>query len=113
MSIPLPIRILALAVSLAYLLAVLVSLRRSRITVRQSLLWLLSGSVFVLLSLFPGPIMALTEYLGFVAPSNAGFAGWLLILTGLLFYQSAVTSKQSREIKTLCQEIALLRAKTP
>jgi hypothetical protein len=107
--IPFSIRILALAVSVAYLIAVLSSVRRSRMTVRQSLLWLLSGTVFICLSLVPEPVMRLAALLGFVAPSNAGFAGWLLIVTALLFYQSVTTSKQSREIKTLCQEIALLR----
>ncbi len=110
--IPLPIRVLAVTVSLAYLLAVLISLRRSRMTVRQSLLWLFSAAAFVCLSLLPGPVVRLAGYLGFVAPSNAGFAGWLIVLTTLLFYQSTLTSRQSREIKSLCQEIALLRAKT-
>ena len=109
--IPLSLRTLALVVSTAYLAAVLVSLRRSRMTVRQSLLWLLSGTAFVMLSLKPEPVMRLAAWLGFVAPSNAGFAGWLVFLTTLLFYQTVITSKQSREIKALCQELALLRMK--
>jgi len=110
MMISSPIRILAIAVSLAYLIGVVASLRQSRMNVRQSLLWLCSGAAFICLSVFPGPLIAAAKWLGFIAPSNAAFTGWLLILTMLLFYQSLVTSRQSEQIKRLCQELAISRA---
>lgn len=109
MTISTPIRFLAIAVSLAYLIGVVVSLRQSRMNVRQSLLWLCSGAAFIALSIFPYPLIAIARWLGFIAPSNAAFTGWLLILTMLLFYQSLVTSRQSEQIKRLCQELAISR----
>lgn len=110
--IPLSIRILAITAALAYVVTVLSALRRSRMSVRQSLLWILSGIVFLTLSLIPGPMVQAAAYFGFIAPSNAVFATWMLFLTVLLFYQSLITSLQSGQIKRLCQEIALLRDET-
>src|SRR5436190_5510912 len=106
-SIPIPIRVLAIIASVAYLYGIIAALRGSRMTVRQSLLWLLSGLAFLLVSIFPGPILHVAEWLGFVAPSNAGFIVWLLALTALVFYQSLTTSRQTNQIKTLVQELAL------
>lgn len=108
--IPLPVRILAIVASGIYLTSVVLALRSSRMTVRQSLLWLCSGIVFFLLSVFPFPVIWVARDLGFVAPSNAAFVAWLLVLTGLSFHHTITTSRQAEQLKTLCQEIALLRA---
>jgi hypothetical protein len=111
--IPLSLRVLAVSASLAYLLAVVHALRRSRMSIRQSLLWLACGAVFLGASLVPEPLLWLAHQVGFQVPSNAAFATWLLALTALVFYQSLVTSTQSQQIKTLCQELALLAAEQP
>jgi hypothetical protein len=108
--IPLPIRILAILASGGYLLAVLVTLRNSQLNVKQSLLWLSSGFLFLVISIFPEPLMHVAERLGFIAPSNAAFVTWLLVLTILLFYQSLTTSRQAAQLRTLCQEISMLKA---
>lgn len=110
LAIPLPIRVLAIAASLAYLYMIVAALRGSRITVRQSVLWLISGAALLGVSLFPDPVMWLADRMGFVAPSNAGFIVWLVSLTGLAFYQSITTSRQTAQLKTLAQELALREA---
>lgn len=108
--IPIPIRILAIASSVMYLWSVLAALRGSHMTVRQSILWIVSGMTFFSASVFPYPLMWLAEQCGFVAPSNAAFAVWLLVVTVLVFYQSLTTSRQAAQLKTLCQELAILGA---
>jgi hypothetical protein len=50
--------------------------------------------------------------LGFVAPSNAIFVGWLMISTMLIFSQSVITTKQASQIRKLSQELAILKAET-
>ena len=109
--IPFPIRVLAVLASAGYLISVVMALRGSKMSVRQSLLWLASGSAFLLLSLFPLPLLFAAQRLNFVAPSNAAFATWILILTVLVFYQSLTTSLRADQVKTLCQEIAILKAR--
>ncbi len=108
--IPFPVRLLAILASVAYLIAIFAALRGSRMTIRQSLLWLISGAAFLFLSLFPFPVIWAAARLGFTAPSNAAFITWLLALTVLLFYQSLTTSRHADQVKTLCQELAILRA---
>jgi hypothetical protein len=111
--IPWPIRTLSICASAVYLYLIVAALRRSRMAVRQSVLWLISGIAFLAVSLYPTPVLRLAEWLGFVAPSNAGFIVWLLSLTGLAFYQSVTTSRHAAQIKTLSQELALREAAPP
>jgi hypothetical protein len=108
--IPLPIQLLAIAFSAAYLGGIFISLRRNRMTTRQSVLWLCTGAVFLAVSIYPQPMLWAAQKVGFTAPSNAAFIVWILFLTMLLFYQSMTTSRQSNQIKTLAQEIAVLKA---
>lgn len=105
--IPLTLRLLAIGASMIYLYGIIVALRRSRMDVRQSVLWLLSGLLFLLVSAFPSLVLKLALFLGFVAPSNAAFIVWLLSLTALIFYQSLTTSRHAAQIKILTQELAL------
>ncbi|MCK4343442.1 MAG: DUF2304 domain-containing protein [Phycisphaerae bacterium] len=107
---PLPIQLLAVAASLVYLYCVVAALRRSRMAVRQSLLWIVSGAAFLVTSIFPQPLIWTADKFGFEVPSNAAFVVWLLALTALMFYQSLTTSRQTAQLKTLCQELAVLHA---
>lgn len=109
-SIPLTLHLLAIAASLAYVYLVITALRRSRMAVRQAILWMLSGVAFLVASLFPQLLVWAAGTLGFVAPSNAAFVVWLLALTALMFYQSLTTSRQTAQLKTLAQELAVLNA---
>lgn len=106
--IPLSLQLTAITASTAYIVVIWLALRRSRLSVRQALLWLISGALYLACSLYPQPLLWAALAIGFEAPSNALFAGWLLTLTGLLFYQSLTTSQQSHQIKRLCQEIAII-----
>lgn len=110
--IPVPMRLLAVLASVVYLIMILAALRGSRMTIRQSLLWLISGTAFLFLSVFPFPVIWAAERLGFTAPSNAAFITWLLTLTALVFYQSLTTSRHADQVKTLCQEIAILKTQS-
>ncbi len=107
---PLPLQVLAATASVAYLFLVFTALRRSRMAVRQSVLWLLSGVAFLLCSAVPQPLIWAAHKLGFEAPSNAVFLVWLLALTALIFYQSVTTSRHAGQLKTLCQELAIALA---
>lgn len=113
--IPPSIQILAIFASLGYLLLIVLAQRASRMSVRQSLLWLTLGAAFLLLSLFPGALIWAAFRLGFVAPSNALLLFWCLTLMVLVFYQALTTSKQSDDIRKLAQTLAIqrLESETP
>ena len=107
---PFSIRIITILASVAYLWSIVAALRGSQISVRQSLLWLASSLFLLGASIYPNPILYIANRLGFIAPSNAVIIAWLLLVTIMLFYQSLTTSKQSAQLKSLAQELAILRA---
>lgn len=103
------IRVLAIISALIYSIWIVRALHADRLGVRQSLLWLLSAVMFLLISTFPALLQYVGHVLGFVAPSNALFLVWLLVTTLILFYQSLLIAQHNNQIRTIAQELAMLR----
>ncbi len=80
-----------------------------RLQIKYSLLWMLLAILILILSIFPQVIFFFASALGFETPSNfALFAGlgFLLIISVAL---SVIVSWQARYIRSLIQEVSLLR----
>ena len=97
--------LLAIAV---YFIILIAMLKKKRLTLRYSLVWLFSGVVLLLLLLFPGLLEAATALLGFQVPSNALFAVLFFFVLMILMSLTYITSRQSEYIKRLVQYTALL-----
>lgn len=82
--------------------------KKDKLLLRYSLLWMALALVLIFCALFPGPVFAFAQLFGFVTASNfiyvVGFVFLLLICLSL----SSVISKQTTSIKNLTQRIALL-----
>lgn len=93
----------------ALLVVVLELVRRRRLREQYSLLWICTAAVLLGLSGSRGLLDRLARTLGIHYPPSAlflvGFGFGLLIL----LHFSVVHSRLSREVKTLAQEIALLK----
>ena len=87
---------------------IILLLRRSSLSLRNALLWLLTATVMLVFGLFPQLLGYLSGLLGFEMPVNALFSLLLGFVILILLHHSAVISKQSESIKTLVQENALL-----
>lgn len=91
------------------LLLVLDLVRRRYLKERYALLWIVTGSLFLLLSIRTDLLHWIASLLGFSLPSNAlfvlGFVFFLLIILGL----SVITSRLSEKNRTLTQEVVLLK----
>ena len=92
----------------SYFIILIAMLRKKRLTMRYALLWLFSGVVLLVLSLFPGLLQTVTSLLGFQVPSNALFAILFFFVLMILMSLTYITSKQSEYIKRLVQHTALL-----
>ena len=102
------ISILAAAASLLLILVVLELIRSRRLRERYALLWLFTGAVMLVLSLWRDGVDTLAGLVGIHYPPSALFAlGSLLILVVLLHY-STVLSRLSDENIALAQRLALL-----
>jgi hypothetical protein len=103
------IRLIAGAVALLYLAFIVFKLRTQQLSVNSSLMWLLSGLIMLLLTVFPGLIYWAAQLAGFEVPSNAVFVLWLLTLTALSFSQAVALSKNGDQLRKAAQDNALLR----
>lgn len=106
---PAELQAIAIAVLAALLLWVVVLVRRDRLSLRDSLLWLLSTAVALVLMAFPEALRWVADRLGVEVASNALFAlGFVYVLLNLLSLTIGVSASAART-RRLAQECALLR----
>lgn len=102
------LQIVAVLTALVFLVILFLMLRKNRLALKYSLLWIFSGVVMLLLALVPGLLDMFSGLLGVYSSVNALFA--VLLLCGLLLMISftVIISKGNREIVRLTQQTALL-----
>lgn len=82
---------------------------KDRMRLRYSLLWFLLVLVVIGCAVWPGPLFALSEFLGFRAPANFIFLVGIALILLLVLSLSITVSWQSTYIRSLVQEMALLK----
>lgn len=102
------LKILLLLFSFLFLLIVFYFVKREKLSLRYSFLWLIAALVMILLVLLSKPIISLAALLGFEVASNMIFFGGFMILLAVTFSLSAIVSGQSEKISKLSQQVALL-----
>jgi hypothetical protein len=83
-------------------------LRKKALSLKYSLLWLLSALAMLVLSIFPSVLFFFADLLGFTLASNALFAILLGFVIVILLSLTSIVSRQNEHIKTLTQANALL-----
>jgi hypothetical protein len=85
-------------------------LRQHQLRSKYALLWLGIGVVLVPLAVFPGVLNTVADWLGVAYPP----AAFLFLAVGFLFFVvvhfSWELSRLERRVRTLAEEVALLRA---
>lgn len=108
-QLPPQLELFAVGVLLAMLGLVLWLLRTHRLTLRDSLLWILSTGVALVLVVVPGALGRLARAVGAEVPANALFAlAFVYVFLNLLALTIGLSSAAGR-IRRLTQEAALLR----
>lgn len=105
------LRISLLIGILFYLSFILLFLRQKKMTLKYSLLWLLSAVVLLIMAVFPRVTAWFTHLLGIEMAVNAVFLAFVFFILLLLISMTAIVSKQHREIKILIQHISILEKK--
>jgi hypothetical protein len=102
--------VVAAAAAVVLILVVLELIRSRRLQERYALLWLLTGAVILVLSVWRDLLGLVADAIGVYYPPSALFAvGAVFILIVLLHY-STVISRLSEQTKVLAQKLALLEA---
>jgi hypothetical protein len=109
---PVKVSIAATLASLVLLLVVFELIRSRRLRERYALLWLLTGTVLVVLSAWRGGLNTIAGWLGVRGyPPAVLFAVGLLFVILVLLHYSTVISRLSDQNVVLAQRLALLEEK--
>jgi hypothetical protein len=103
------IQYIALTVSILFLFLIIELVRNGKIKESYSILWLLFAVSFILLSIWRNGLEIFSRFVGVFYPPAALFLILFILIILILIQFSIVISKQSKYIKDLTQEIALLR----
>jgi hypothetical protein len=106
--IPFRVSVVAAIASAMFLLIIFELIRSRRLQERYALLWLITGGVILLLSVWRDALRLVAEQIGIAYPPSALFVlGFLFILVVLLHYSTVISELAERNV-LLAQDIALL-----
>ena len=101
-------QIIALVISLLWITVVIELVRRRKLIGSYSLLWLFTGIILIVFSLWENLLTKLTHFLGLVYPPSTFFALVIIFLAVILLEFSIRLSYLSRQTKTIAQKIAIM-----
>jgi hypothetical protein len=100
---------LVAAVAVVFVLGVIIELiRRHRLQERYALLWIVTGTVMLVLAIWRQALHAFSHMIGVAYPPSALFMVAGLFVFVVLLHYSTVLSRLSEQNKTLAQRLALL-----
>ncbi len=106
--IPFRVAVVAAVVSALFLLVIFELIRSRRLQERYALLWLVTGAVILLLSVWRDALRLVAEQIGIAYPPSALFVlGFFFILVVLLHYSTVISELSERNVR-LAQDIALV-----
>jgi hypothetical protein len=109
---PLRVTIVGVVASVLLILVVLELVRGRRLKERYALLWLATGLVLLVLSLWRGGLNTIAGWLGVSGyPPAILFAAAIMFVIAVLLHYSTVLSRLTDDNVLLAQEVALLRAR--
>lgn len=104
------LRAFLIVICVAFLVFVLLMVRRDRFLLKYSIIWVVLGVLGLLAAFFPGAVVWLSLSLGFETPVNFVFLVCIMFLLMASLVFVAALSKQSLRVKELVQEISMLKA---
>lgn len=100
-----------ISVCLVFLVIVISMLRRDKLNLKYSLVWIFTCSIMLLISIFPKIAFAVSSLIGIVAPVNAVFLFAIIFILIILFTFTVIITRISARVRKLTQDIALLEEK--
>lgn len=100
--------IVMIIVALLFLFFTVYQIKRNKLLLRYSLMWMLLSILILVVAIFPQPVFRLAVLLGFNVGSNFIFAVAIFFLLVLCMTQSRAISQQVVKNKDAIQRAALL-----
>lgn len=105
------LRIEMFVIAIFFLFFVIRSINKNHMSLNRAFGWLITSLFLVLFSIFPSLPEQLSDLFGFETPSNFLFLIAVFVLLILAIQNTIVTSKQQNQIKSLIQEVSILKSK--
>ncbi len=90
-----------------YFLCIFFLLKRKKLSLKYSLMWLFSGTIIFLIILFPNIFNAIMYKIGIVNASNGLFAICIFLFLIILLMLTSIISNMNNKIKILIQIIGI------
>lgn len=104
------LRLGLIIVSLILLIIVLIQLRKRKIPVKYSLVWMFSSLIILLIGVVPQLFIKIANLLGFATMSNLVIAMFIFVLLIISLMLTVIVSSQRRKITLLMQEVSMLKS---
>jgi len=91
-----------------YFVVIIYFLKKNTLTLKYSLLWLLSGFIMLIFAVFPSLVNTLISFVGILSITNGLFAISIFMILMILMSLTAILSKMKAQNKQLIQSCALL-----
>lgn len=108
--IPFELQVVSIVVLAIFLLWVIRLVRTQRLSLRDSLVWVVTTVVATVVAVFPGILVQAAHLFGFQVASNALFGAAVLYLAVNVLVTTVASSQNAARIRRLSQECASLRA---
>ncbi len=105
------IQIIAILVSLLFLLYIVRLIIRGKLREEYSIVWIVCTIILILFSLWRDGLELIADFVGVYEAPNLVFTGAIFAILIYLLHLSIVVSKLHSQNKQLAQEIALLKNK--
>ena len=109
MTLKLIIETLVFAITMLIIIVTIV--KRGRISIKYSLVWLISIFLLFLVAIIPNFMTSISKLLGFHTMSNMIFAILIAILLFICISLTIIVSGQTEKIRLLIQEVSMLKKK--
>lgn len=107
----LALKIVSISFLLVLIIIVIHLLKKDKITIKYSIVWLLPCILLLIFTIIPGFLTWTTELLGFQTASNMIFAMLIALLMMISLVLTVIVSNQKNQIRLLIQEVSLLKEK--
>lgn len=95
--------------SLIWIVIILRCVRKEKISVRYSLIWFLMAFSILIVGVVPYFADAIADFFGFLTVSNMVIGIILSLLMLITLVLTMIVTEQKNQIKTLIQEISMLK----
>ncbi|MDO4607952.1 MAG: DUF2304 domain-containing protein [Clostridia bacterium] len=101
------LRITLIIAVIIYFVLIVCLLKKRRLELKYTLLWLFGGVVMVLILIFPDVFMLLMRKIGIVDATNGLFAALSFIIIIILMSITSIVSKLNASLRGLTQKCAI------